>query len=365
MHATPRILRPRKPPTSPPMDTISLAQLYNYPTVESSKEWVSVLELGGGWSIADIQNFCKRESLPVPPIRDIGVMGATNKYVGDPNSADGEVALDMQNIIAATGGKVGLMMYWAPNTGAGFAAGVAQVALDNLACALSISWGSPEDQNSDADIQAMENALAKCIANGISPFSASGDDGSKDGEAQNVTDYPSSSPNQCGCGGTTKTRSSEVAWSSGGGGYSKKFSRPVWQKVSGSNRMVPDVAGVADPNTGYPITIGGKWYVFGGTSGVSPMWAALTALIVTITGKRLGNMAQVLYGLPSNVCTDILQGSNGGYFAGPGPDACTGLGVPNGKALLAALQGTPTKAGLEITLPEDTPKGTYSLTKGS
>jgi hypothetical protein len=42
---------------------------------------------------------------------------------------------------------------------------------------------------------------------------------------------------------------------------------------------------------------------------------------------------------------DITQGKNdttalsGGYSAGPGWDACTGFGSPNGAKLLAALQG--------------------------
>jgi kumamolisin len=36
---------------------------------------------------------------------------------------------------------------------------------------------------------------------------------------------------------------------------------------------------------------------------------------------------------------DVTQGDNPAYQAGPGWDACTGLGSPNGTALLQALQG--------------------------
>jgi kumamolisin len=36
---------------------------------------------------------------------------------------------------------------------------------------------------------------------------------------------------------------------------------------------------------------------------------------------------------------DITSGNNGAYQARPGWDACTGLGVPNGTQLLAALTG--------------------------
>jgi kumamolisin len=35
---------------------------------------------------------------------------------------------------------------------------------------------------------------------------------------------------------------------------------------------------------------------------------------------------------------DITQGNNGAYSAGPGWDACTGLGSPDGAKVLAALQ---------------------------
>jgi len=34
---------------------------------------------------------------------------------------------------------------------------------------------------------------------------------------------------------------------------------------------------------------------------------------------------------------DITSGNNGAYQAGPGWDACTGLGSPRGETLLSAL----------------------------
>ena len=34
---------------------------------------------------------------------------------------------------------------------------------------------------------------------------------------------------------------------------------------------------------------------------------------------------------------DITEGNNGAYKAGPGWDPCTGLGTPNGQALLTRL----------------------------
>lgn len=38
-------------------------------------------------------------------------------------------------------------------------------------------------------------------------------------------------------------------------------------------------------------------------------------------------------------CRDITSGNNGAYTASPGWDACSGLGSPDGTALLTRLQG--------------------------
>ena len=53
-------------------------------------------------------------------------------------------------------------------------------------------------------------------------------------------------------------------------------------------RGVPDVSGDADPNTGYNILVDGESAVFGGTSAVAPLWAALVARINQQTGKPIG-----------------------------------------------------------------------------
>jgi kumamolisin len=81
--------------------------------------------------------------------------------------------------------------------------------------------------------------------------------------------------------------------------------------------------------------------VIGGTSAVAPLWAGLLVRMNQSLGKNVGYLNPLLY--TSNVEStlhDITVGNNGTYSAGPGWDACTGLGTPDGAALLAAL-GTP------------------------
>jgi kumamolisin len=113
---------------------------------------------------------------------------------------------------------------------------------------------------------------------------------------------------------------------------------------SAGGRGVPDVAGNADPTTGYEIYSGGRSQVVGGTSAVAPLWSALTARLAEATGQRFGLFQPTLYAGVAPGATvpgfrDITGGNNGAYSAGPGWDACSGLGVPDGTALLARLKG--------------------------
>jgi kumamolisin len=100
---------------------------------------------------------------------------------------------------------------------------------------------------------------------------------------------------------------------------------------------------VADPATGYQVLVDGSAAVYGGTSAVAPLWAALVARLAQATGTRFGLINSRLYegasaGAPAAGFRDIVEGSNGAYSATAGWDPCTGLGSPDGVALLARLQ---------------------------
>ena len=242
--------------------------------------------------------------------------------------------------------------------------------------AISISWGQCEDSWTAQGLSAMNAAMSDAAALGITVCAAAGDNGSSDGvnDGQVHVDFPASSPYALGCGGTklvadpaTGTVSSEVVWNelasnegATGGGVSDQFPLPSWQANAGvparasaqsaaagsdtSGRGVPDVAGNADPATGYQIYSGGKAQVVGGTSAVAPLWAALVSRLAEATGQRFGLIQTLLYaGVTPGAAVpgfrDITSGNNGAYTAGPGWDACSGLGSPDGTALLTWLQG--------------------------
>jgi subtilase family serine protease len=149
--------------------------------------------------------------------------------------------------------------------------------------------------------------------------------------------FPASSEHVTAVGGTSLTRDSstrqfsETAWNGAGSGCSAYFPEPSWQRALNlpgcSNRMVADVAAVADPNTGVLVYFGSNWWRFGGTSVASPIIAGVYAL-----SKNPSTSAP--YSFPQDLF-DVTSGSNGScgsYLctAGAGYDGPTGLGTPNG-----------------------------------
>ena len=75
----------------------------------------------------------------------------------------------------------------------------------------------------------------------------------------------------------------------------------------------------------------------GGTSAVAPLWAGLITLANKHNGGTAGFINPALYTAGVNACRDITLGNNGAFSAGPGWDACTGLGSPVGAGVIAAL----------------------------
>jgi kumamolisin len=208
----------------------------------------------------------------------------------------------------------------------------------------------------------LDAACQSAAALGITITVAAGDDGSTDGVTgtANHVDFPASSPHVLACGGTKligsdSTIASETVWNelatkSGatGGGVSAVFPLPTWQSSSNvpqagnfAGRGVPDVAGDADPTTGYIVRVDGQTSVIGGTSAVAPLWAGLIALANAQNKTTAGFLQPTIYAAKArSAFRDITSGNNGAFSAGAGWDACTGLGSPNGTALIKLLSGS-------------------------
>ena len=344
---------------------LQLGSVYRFPPgTDGAGQGVAIIELGGGFAQSELDTYFAGLGITGPTVRAVGVDGATNKPGADPQGADGEVLLDIEVVGALAPGAT-VSVYFAPNTDAGFLDAISQAAhATPTPAAMSISWGQSEDAWTGQARTAFDQAFADAAALGISVTAAAGDDGSTDRatDARSHVDFPAASPHVLACGGTRLTAdratgavTSETVWNNGvghgatGGGVSDTFPRPTWQStvaVPGTGRGVPDVAAVADPQTGYQVRVDGTNLVIGGTSAVSPLWAALIARLAQATGHRLGLLHPVLYrGATATTAPpgfrDITTGTNGAYTAGPGWDPCTGLGVPDGTALLTALRTHP------------------------
>jgi kumamolisin len=345
-----------------------VAELYDFPaSVNGKGETIGIIELGGGYSEPDLATYFSSLGIsPAPAVTAVGVDGASNSPTGDPSGPDGEVMLDIE-VSGAVAPGVKIAVYFAPNTDAGFLDAINQAAMDktNSPSVISISWGGPESSWTAQSMQSFNSAFQSAAALGITVCVAVGDQGSTDGvtDGEAHVDFPASSPYALACGGTHlagsgTTITDEEVWNdlpndgATGGGVSATFPLPSWQananvppSVNPGNqkgRGVPDVAGDADPFTGYQVDVDGSNTVIGGTSAVAPLWAGLIALMNQSLGKSVGYLNPTLYSqvaAAAGTFRDITMGNNGSYSAGPGWDACTGWGTPNGDEILKNLSG--------------------------
>lgn len=350
-----------QPPGS--LTPLQVAKLYNFPAgVTGAGQTIGIIELGGGYKASDLNTYFKGLGVKAPVVTSVSVDQGVNKPGADQN-ADGEVMLDIE-VAGAVAPGARIVVYFAPNTDQGFHDAITTAVHDttNKPTVISISWGGPEDSWTQQSAEAMLQAVTDAAAVGVTVTAAAGDDGATDGVSDNKlhVDLPACLPPVLACGGTRLNTSngvltSEVVWNelasqegATGGGVSKIYAIPSYQSAAAvpvqpetnfKGRGVPDVAGDADPVTGYTVRVDGKNTVIGGTSAVAPLWAGLTALINQQLGRPLGFMQPALYQIGSIAFRDITSGNNGHYSAGTNWDACTGLGSPSGTALVRALSG--------------------------
>ncbi|MCP5091525.1 MAG: S8/S53 family peptidase [Gammaproteobacteria bacterium] len=345
-----------------------IADLYDFPDdTDGSGECIGIIELGGGYYRGDLNAYLAFLKLPKVNIHDVEVSGGRN-MPGVIEPYDAEVALDIQVIAgAAPGAKI--VVYFAPLHARGFIDAV-HAALhdrDSRPKVLSISWDLSEGfwLGAPSHVRHLEELFSIAAALGVTILCSAGDYGSATTlhDRQLWVDYPASSPLVIGCGGTTLSslRDSilgESVWNTfanfgqaTGGGFSKIFAKPRWQShdatpittriEDGQGRGVPDMAGNANPATGYLLQVHGKTTVIGGTSAIAPLFSALISRINQSLGKSVGYINPLIYTAKGRdkAFYDILSGSNGTYSATAGWDPVSGLGRPIGSGLLDLLRG--------------------------
>jgi kumamolisin len=350
----------------------------------------------GGFILSDIKVYLRRFKLPETPITFVPV----NDYDGAPNNKSiGEVTLDIDTVIGINPKLREVLVYEDGKDPLPVALidALEQIASDNKAQTLSISYGGPEAEQGIPTLQAINAKLMQLASEGITVCVSAGDYGAYGPNGRyvypatlNVSD-PGAQPYVTCVGGTTLfTGAKEIWlgetvwnnfafkqqkggwWGATGGGISSFWSLPAWQPASyvtgnggsSSYRNIPDVAAIADPLTGVAIYIKsqGGWQSYGGTSLSSPVWAAYLSVLNSgleyLTGARIGFFNPALYALgngqPFNYLHDVTAVSNGnpaifgtaGYYAGIGYDNCSGSGSIRGaefayRFLTSEKGGTP------------------------
>ena len=365
-----------------------VAELYDYPgDFTGAGQNIAIFAFNGtgpdphgGYKLTALQTYFEQVlGGKTPTIQDVVVQGPGNDPGPDSQAsssqgdATGEVMLDMC-VVGSVAPGANIFMYFTEFTSQGWLDGVNQAITDeNKIDVISISYGNPEDDPDGAwtamGVQQVNQVFEGAAAKGITICCASGDDGSSDQVSTGShVDFPASSPFVLGVGGTKlvassgspQTIASEVVWNESlqsegatGGGVSAVFTKPTYQdtvEVPPSanpphriGRGVPDVASVADPETGViVIHVDGKnLEPIGGTSAAAPMWASLVARLNQGLKANCGFLNALIYQsqFSKDAFHDITSGNNGAYKAGSGWDACTGFGTPDGAAMLQALSG--------------------------
>ncbi|MEZ0065435.1 subtilase family serine protease [Streptacidiphilus sp. MAP12-20] len=217
--------------------------------------------------------------------------------------------------------------------------------VDNrLATIVTNSWGSPENGSDPANDAVYNLVFERGAVEGIGFYFSSGDNGDElANTGTKQSDMPASLAWATGVGGTSLAVGKnnnymfETGWGTGksalskdrkswvgfpgafhggaGGGTSARTAQPWYQKGivpsalanangGGAKRVVPDVAAVADPNTGFLVgqtqtfpngTVKYSEYRIGGTSLASPVFAGIQALVQQEQGFALGFANPAIY----------------------------------------------------------------------
>ena len=373
--------RARNLPNDPSFTPPQVGKLYTFPArLDGRGQCIALIELndtdskgkviGAGYNSTDLETYFKGLKLPLPQVTAIGVHGGHNA-AGLNEKSDREVTLDIE-VAGAIAPEASIAVYFSPNTDQGFLAAVHAAVHDDVhkPSVISISWGAAEDAWTAQFRNAFNQVFQDAALIGVTICCSAGDDGSSDlpaaeRDGKPHVDFPSASPFVLSCGGTKlvgsgNVISDEVAWNegnqhgAGGGGVSEFYARPSYQAKAKPpqsprgkpGRGVPDLAGNADPETGYRVRIKGSNTVVGGTSAVAPLIAGLVARInqrLAALGQPTAGFINPLLYKHSQCFRDVIAGDNDidgtlhKYQAGPGWDACTGLGSPRGTRLMKAL----------------------------
>ncbi len=318
-------------------------------------ETIVIVDAYGSATIAqDAAFFAQLYDLPPINLQIVKAPGLAHNPHGPPRNWAIETTLDVEwSHVVAPGAKIALVV---ATDRASLDEAIHYAVIHHLGNTISNSWSSIEGFGNPAQLGRVERILQMAAAQGIDVNFSSGDFGDEVIRVGFLSvDYPASSPNATGIGGTSlalnnnNSRKFETGWGTNltriadispsggtvpddnppvvpplndpalglgfqfgaGGGTSLTFAKPAFQSdLPGTKRLVPDISMLADPFTGVEIieTIDGQLSVgvIGGTSLACPMFSGVMAIAAQKAGHGLGQAAALVYDLPAGAVTDIV-----------------------------------------------------------
>jgi len=318
-------------------------------------ETIVIVDAYGSATIAqDAAVFTQLYDLSPINLQIVKAPGLTHNPHGPPRNWAIETTLDVEwSHVVAPGANIALVL---ATDRASLDEAINYAVIHHLGNTISNSWGSIEGLGNPAQLNRVERILQMAAAQGIDVNFSTGDFGDEVIRVGFVSvDYPASSPNATGVGGTSlalnnnNTRKFETGWGTNltriadispsggtvpddnppvvpplndpalglgfqfgaGGGTSLTFAKPAFQSdLPGSKRLVPDISMLADPFTGVEIiqTVDGQLSVgvIGGTSLACPMFSGVMAIAAQKAGHGLGQAAALVYDLPTGAVLDIV-----------------------------------------------------------
>lgn len=285
---------------------------------------------------ADLDMFNRTYGLPPASLTVVNLAGGQTD-----DGWAGEAALDVEWAHAIAPGAKLVVVEARSSNDVDMRAAVDTARRMDGVTVVSMSWGAQES-SSDPSHDNLFTTPAGHV--GVTFLASSGDDGAAAG-----AQWPSSSPNVIGVGGTTlritstNDYQSESPWSGSGGGPSRYQPEPSYQMgfQSTGKRTTPDVSFVGDPRTGVsvygtaPSTGHGAWWQVGGTSLGAPAWAGIVAIIDQGRGTiGKGSLDGATEALPMLY---KLQSSDFHAMVANGSTGLTGLGSPVGGSLIVDM----------------------------
>ncbi|HEY1883261.1 MAG TPA: S53 family peptidase [Candidatus Cybelea sp.] len=333
-----------------PLSAADIAKRYSFPDADGSGVTIGVLQMRGAFNAGDFAKCMQAQGVSAkePIVKRVDNAELTHQVE---TAKDVESAIDTQ-IIGALAPGAQIVIYATPDDERGVLDAIRSAIFDDehRPSILSISFGFPERLWTPIALTILDELFTAAALLGVTVFCASGDRGAEVDDANRAHVLaPASSAFAHACGGTTiaagADASAESGWNQSGGGFSEFFLVPPWQGAVDAaaaaygvppGRGIPDVAAQVWP--GYPVFFEGTQVAMGGTSAAAPMWAALTARLNQRLATPLGFFAPLLYERTGGALLyDVLCGGNDRYRCAAGWNPCTGLGVPNGKAIEAAV----------------------------